>query len=209
MDDTLDPIWKALSDPTRRAILDLLRDEPRSTGEIAAAFPEVTRFAVMKHLRALEAARLVLTRKEGRRRLHYLNAARLREVYDRWVGRWGDAWASGLSRLAQRAEAQGGEVVRVRARVGVGVEATLEAVTSMARAIEGARVEVNREVVCRFEAGAWEGTEARLRVLDGDGASVVEVAHGGWADGVREAPDAAFFWSERLMALREGLERAS
>jgi DNA-binding transcriptional ArsR family regulator/uncharacterized protein YndB with AHSA1/START domain len=102
--DPMDHVWKALSDPTRRAILDLLRQGRASTGDLAGAFPALTRFAVMKHLSVLEAAGLVVTRKEGRQKFNYLNAVPLRRVYERWVGRYQDRWASslvGLQRLAE------------------------------------------------------------------------------------------------------------
>lgn len=80
-----DDIWRALADPTRRALLDLLRDEPRTTGELAAAFPDVTRFAVMKHLSVLSAAGLVVVRRRGRERWNHLNAVPLRQAYERWM----------------------------------------------------------------------------------------------------------------------------
>jgi len=70
----LDPVWKALSDPTRRTILDLLRDGPRTTTEIVESFPRLTRFAVMKHLDVLREAGLVQTRELGRQRMNSLNA---------------------------------------------------------------------------------------------------------------------------------------
>ncbi len=99
-----DDVWKALSDPTRRAILDLLRQGRASTGDLAGAFPALTRFAVMKHLSVLEHAGLVVTRKEGRQKWNYLNAVPLRRVYERWVSRYQDRWAGslvGLQRLAE------------------------------------------------------------------------------------------------------------
>lgn len=99
-----DDVWKALSDPTRRAILDLLRLGRANTGDLAGAFPALTRFAVMKHLSVLEEAGLVVTRKEGRQKFNYLNAVPLRRVYERWVGRYQDQWAGslvGLQRLAE------------------------------------------------------------------------------------------------------------
>lgn len=66
----LDPVWKALADPTRREILDLLRAGPRTTTEIVAHFPQLTRFGVMKHIDVLRQASLINTREEGRRRIH-------------------------------------------------------------------------------------------------------------------------------------------
>lgn len=78
-------VWKALANPQRRALLDFLRDGPRTTGELAAAVPDLSRFAVMQHLRVLEAASLVLVRRRGRQRFNHLNAVPIRQVYERWV----------------------------------------------------------------------------------------------------------------------------
>lgn len=80
-----DDVWRALADPTRRALLDLMRDAPRTTGELAAAFPDVTRFAVMKHLGVLSEAGLVVVRRRGRERWNHLNAVPLRQAYERWM----------------------------------------------------------------------------------------------------------------------------
>ena len=104
MDDDLDNVWKVLSDPTRRAVLDLLRLGPRTTGDLAGAFPGLTRYAVMKHLGVLESAGLLLVRREGRKRWNHLNAVPLRQVYERWVSRYEDAWAGSLVRLKNAAE---------------------------------------------------------------------------------------------------------
>ena len=102
--DDLDPLFKALADPTRRAILDLLRDGPKTTGELTAAFPDLSRFAVMKHLGILKGCDLVLTRAEGRKRVHSIHALPLRQVYERWVRNYEDLWASQLLRLKERVE---------------------------------------------------------------------------------------------------------
>lgn len=105
--DLLDPVWRALADPTRRAMLDALKEGPRATGELAGAFPEITRFGVMKHLGVLEEAGLVTTRKEGRRRLNYLNPIPIRKIYERWVSGFSEVWSSPLLNLAEKVE--GGE----------------------------------------------------------------------------------------------------
>src|SRR5918996_1998614 len=102
-DDT-GAVWKALADPTRRAILDLLRDRARTTGELSAAFPEVTRFAVMKHLGVLEDAGLVVVRRRGRERWNHLNGVPLQEAYERWMQPYANRWASSLLRLREAAE---------------------------------------------------------------------------------------------------------
>jgi DNA-binding transcriptional ArsR family regulator/uncharacterized protein YndB with AHSA1/START domain len=79
-----DPLWRALADPTRRRILDLLRDGPRTTGALAAHFP-TSRFAVMEHLATLVEAHLVTVERRGRERLNHLNPVPLAQAYRRWV----------------------------------------------------------------------------------------------------------------------------
>ena len=104
--DDLDPVWKALSDPTRRAILDLLRQGPRTTTEIVDAFPHLTRFGIMKHIDVLREADLIETREEGRQRLNSLNVVPIRQIYERWVGRFEELWSSHLLRIKEIAENQ-------------------------------------------------------------------------------------------------------
>jgi len=99
-----DTIWKALSDPTRREILDLLRYGPKQTTEIVEAFPDLSRFGVMKHIEVLREANLVRTRSEGRRRINSLNAAPLRDVIERWIGQYEAYWANTLLRVKDSAE---------------------------------------------------------------------------------------------------------
>jgi DNA-binding transcriptional ArsR family regulator len=102
--DPLAHVWKALSSPIRRAILDDLRDGPRTTGAIAERFPKLTRFAVMQHLRVLEEAELVIPRREGRERYNYLNAVPIQRVFDRWVSRYTRPWAEALVSLREELE---------------------------------------------------------------------------------------------------------
>jgi DNA-binding transcriptional ArsR family regulator len=105
----LDPVWKALSDPTRRAILDLLRDQPRMTTEVVDTFPHLTRFGVMKHLEALREAGLVNTREEGRQRWNSLTGVPIRQIYERWVSPFQELWAGqllGIKNLAEEAVAE-------------------------------------------------------------------------------------------------------
>jgi len=103
-DDKLDPVWKALADPTRRAILDFLRDRPRTTTEIVERYPHLTRFGVMKHLEVLRQAHLVQTREEGRRRVNSLNVVPIRQIYERWVGPFQELWTGELLRIKELAE---------------------------------------------------------------------------------------------------------
>ena len=95
----LDPVWKALADPTRRAILDFLRAGPKTTTEIVEAFPHLTRFGVMKHIDVLREADLVNTREEGRQRINSLNAVPIRQIYERWVSQYMEFWADRLLRI--------------------------------------------------------------------------------------------------------------
>ncbi len=78
-------VWKALADPRRRAILDLLSHEPRTTGQLCDAIPELDRCTVMKHLEVLTRASLVLVERHGRSRLNIINAAPLHDIVERWV----------------------------------------------------------------------------------------------------------------------------
>ena len=102
--DELDPVWKALSDATRRAILDFLRDRPRTTTEIVESFPHMTRFGVMKHLDVLREAQLVHTREAGRLRVNSLNVVPIRQIYERWVGPFQELWSGELLRIKEIAE---------------------------------------------------------------------------------------------------------
>src|SRR3954454_11214595 len=99
-----DEIWKALSDPTRRKLLDWLRDQPRTTGELCDKFPDLTRFAVMKHLTVLEEARLVIVKREGRLRWNHLNAIPIQAIYERWMNRFAAPMAASLLALGRHVE---------------------------------------------------------------------------------------------------------
>lgn len=105
MEDELDAVFKALADPTRRALLDLLAaDDGQTLSTLVAAFPEMSRFGVMKHLRQLEAVHLVVTEKQGREKLHYLNPVPIREIHDRWISRFAEPHVAGLLDLRARVE---------------------------------------------------------------------------------------------------------
>jgi DNA-binding transcriptional ArsR family regulator len=108
--DKLDPVWKALADPTRRAILDFLKGQPHTTTEIVDKFPHLTRFGVMKHLDLLRDAGLVNTREEGRQRWNSLNVFPIRQIYERWVSPFQELWAGqllGIKTLAEQDEHDG------------------------------------------------------------------------------------------------------
>jgi uncharacterized protein YndB with AHSA1/START domain/DNA-binding transcriptional ArsR family regulator len=95
----VDEIFKALADPTRRELLDkLFKEDGLSLSALEKRLP-MTRFGVMKHLKLLEAAGLVATRRQGREKLHFLNAVPIRLVHDRWVNKFTAPWAAALSGL--------------------------------------------------------------------------------------------------------------
>jgi len=98
-----DAVWSALADPTRRAILDLLREKPRTLGELAGRFPS-SRFAIRKHLNVLEAARLVVVHWHGRERWNHLNVIPLQQVYERWVTPYREVWAHRMVKLKKHVE---------------------------------------------------------------------------------------------------------
>jgi DNA-binding transcriptional ArsR family regulator len=99
-----EPVWRALANATRRALLDALREGPLTTGELAERFEELSRFAVMQHLRVLEEAELVIVRREGRHRYNYLNAVPIQAVYDRWVVRYMQPWTEALVSMRDELE---------------------------------------------------------------------------------------------------------
>lgn len=101
-----DLIFKALADGRRRAILDMLKDAPRTTGELCEAFAgRLDRCTVMQHIGVLEKAELILSRREGRKRWNYLNAAPFRDIYDRWISGYAENAVALLARMKTDMEA--------------------------------------------------------------------------------------------------------
>ncbi len=97
-------VFKALSHPGRRALLDrLFARDGQTLGELCAAF-ELSRYGVMKHLRVLEAAELVVTRRAGREKLHFLNPVPIRLVHDRWITKYAEPWVGAMGELKSRLE---------------------------------------------------------------------------------------------------------
>jgi DNA-binding transcriptional ArsR family regulator len=100
----MDEVFKALADPTRRGLLDRLFERDGQTlGELESGL-SMTRFGVMKHLKVLEEAGLLTTRKRGREKLHFLNPVPIQLVHERWVSKYAEPWASALSELKTEIE---------------------------------------------------------------------------------------------------------
>jgi DNA-binding transcriptional ArsR family regulator len=100
----MDTVFKALADSTRRSLLDeLFKQDGQTLSELQGRRP-MTRFGVMKHLRVLEDARLVTTKRRGREKLHFLNPVPIRMIHDRWVSKYAEPWTSGLTGLKRQLE---------------------------------------------------------------------------------------------------------
>jgi DNA-binding transcriptional ArsR family regulator len=103
--DQDDLVFKALAGADRRKILDLLRDAPMTTGELGKRLPRLDRTTVMQHLKVLEKARLIISKKEGRCRWNYLDVGPIQRIHERWIEAYAMPSASMLSKLQQDLEA--------------------------------------------------------------------------------------------------------
>ena len=148
-------MFRALADPTRRSLLDeLFREDGQTLGALEARF-DITRFGVMKHLKQLEDAGLVVTRRRGRHKLHYLNPVPIRLVHDRWVSKYAEPWAAGLGDLKKRLESPMEKVFEIYIRTTP--ERLWEAITDpeiRSKYNFGARVTSSWAPGSRFEMSA-------------------------------------------------------
>ncbi len=100
-------MFRALADDGRRSLLDALRErDGRTLGELCDVLPDMTRFGVMKHLRVLEEAHLVVADKQGRQKFHYLNPVPIREIHDRWISHYAEPLVVSLLALRDAAESR-------------------------------------------------------------------------------------------------------
>ncbi len=151
----MDEVFKALADPTRRGLLDeLFREDGQTLSALEERF-SMTRFGVMKHLKQLEEAGLVVTRKQGREKLHFLNPVPIRLVHDRWVSKYAEPWAAGLSGLKNELETQMEKVFEISIKTTP--ERLWEAITdpqTRAKYNFGAAVHTDWKVGSRIEMAA-------------------------------------------------------
>lgn len=104
--DPMSPVFRALSDPSRRRLLDRLFERDGQTlGELCRHLPEMTRFGVMRHLGVLEAANLVTSRRDGRQKRHYLNPVPIRLMHDRWISKYAEPVIGAMSAMKRHLEA--------------------------------------------------------------------------------------------------------
>ena len=108
--EELDDVWRALANPVRRRVLDILAEGPLTTGDLAGRFPHLSRFAVMQHLKVLEDADLVVPRRSGRERYNYLNPIPVQRIYERWVSRYMRPWTDALTSLKHELEERESEI---------------------------------------------------------------------------------------------------
>ena len=148
----MDLIFKALADPTRRELLDeLFREDGQPLNELASRFA-MTRIGVAKHLQLLEEAGLVVTKRRGREKLHFLNPIPVRLVHDRWVSKYTEGWARGLADLKQELERTMEKVFEIYIRTTP--ERLWEAITNpeiRAKYHFGSRIESDWVPGSRFE----------------------------------------------------------
>ncbi|MFN0277922.1 MAG: ArsR/SmtB family transcription factor [Pyrinomonadaceae bacterium] len=99
-----DLVFKALADTKRRKILDLLKDGPRTTGDLCASFKTLDRCTIMQHLGVLEKARLIFVKKEGKYRWNHIDVVPIREIYDRWINQYASPSVEMLVQLRKNVE---------------------------------------------------------------------------------------------------------
>ncbi|MCU1388690.1 MAG: hypothetical protein JWL72_2028 [Ilumatobacteraceae bacterium] len=105
-DVAYDRVLRALANSTRRSILDLLRDEPRTTGEVCAHFPDLDRCTTMQHLGVLQRADLVIVQRKGRERWNHLNVLPIKHIHDRWIGEYARSAVNLLASLQADVESR-------------------------------------------------------------------------------------------------------
>ena len=194
----MDAVFKALADPTRRQLLDeLFRQDGQTLGALEARLP-MSRFGVMKHLRVLEEANLVVTRRRGREKLHFLNPVPIRLVHDRWVSKYAEPWAAKLSGLKRQLEETSMEKI-FEIYIRTTPEKLWEAITSnemRSRYSFGAQISSDWTPGSRFEMRTPEGD------LLGEGENVeldpprrlVQTMVARWSDDVRSEGSSRITW---------------
>jgi len=154
----VDVVFRALADPTRRSLLDeLFRQDGQTLSALEGRF-DITRFGVMKHLKLLEEAGLVVTRRRGREKLHFLNPVPIRLVHDRWVSKYTEPWAAALTGLKHSLENPMEKVFEIYIRTTP--ERLWEAITNSdirAKYQFGARIQSSWAPGSRFEMGHPSG----------------------------------------------------
>jgi len=199
----VDEVFRALADPTRRSLLDeLFRRDGQTLGSLEARF-DITRFGVMKHLRQLEEAGLVVTRRRGREKLHFLNPVPIRLVHDRWVSKYAEPWVSGLADLKHRLERPMEKVFEIYIRTSP--ERLWEAITDgeiRSKYQFGARATSAWTPGASFELHAPDGTPlGEGEILEADPPRrLVQTMVALWGDDVRAEGPSRITWEIEQVA---------
>jgi uncharacterized protein YndB with AHSA1/START domain/DNA-binding transcriptional ArsR family regulator len=197
MVERVDEVFKALADPTRRQLLDeLFRQDGQSLSDLEERFA-MTRFGVMKHLKLLEEARLVVTKRDGRQKLHYLNPVPIQQVYDRWVSKYAQGWTTALRDLKADLEKTMEKVFEIYIRTTP--ERLWEAITDTeirSKYTFGARIVSEFTPGARFEQSTPDG---RLlgegEILEADPPRrLVQTMHALWGDDVKAEGTSRVTW---------------
>jgi uncharacterized protein YndB with AHSA1/START domain len=193
----MDEVFKALADPTRRSLLDeLFRQDGQTLSALEQRLP-MTRFGVMKHLRVLEDAGVVVTRRRGREKLHFLNPVPIRLVHDRWVSKYAEPWATTLSDIKHELEEETMEKV-FEIYIKTTPERLWEAITDseMRRRYNfGVGVESDWTPGSRYEASAGP-----IQIAEGENLEVepprrlVQSLNALWGDGVKAEGTSRVTW---------------
>ena len=112
-------VWKALSDKTRRKILDILREKEMTTGDLCRHFKKLTRYGIMKHLNILHNANLIIIKREGKNRWNYINPLPIQEIYERWVKKYEAGWSSYLIQFKNNMEKNKMEKIKFQVAVRI------------------------------------------------------------------------------------------
>ncbi len=194
----MDAVFRALADPTRRSLLDeLFRQDGQTLHALEERLP-MTRFGVMKHLKQLEEAGLVVTKRRGREKLHFLNPVPIRLVHDRWVSKYAEPWTAALSGLKHRLEQPMEKVFEIYIRTTP--ERLWQAITDpeiRSKYNFGARVESDWTPGSHYEMGQ---PEAGVLLGEGENLEVdpprrlVQSAQMLWSDDVKREGTTRITW---------------
>ncbi|HEU4977798.1 MAG TPA: metalloregulator ArsR/SmtB family transcription factor [Solirubrobacteraceae bacterium] len=195
----MDEVFRALADPTRRSLLDeLFREDGQSLSALEARLP-MTRFGVMKHLKVLEDAGLVVARRRGREKLHFLNPVPIRLVHDRWVSKYAEPWAATLSGLKHGLEGRTMEKV-FEIYIKTTPERLWQAITDPAMRAKysfGVAIASDWTEGSRHEASAMDGA---VRISEGVNLEVdpprrlVQTFAALWSDDVKAEGESRVTW---------------
>jgi uncharacterized protein YndB with AHSA1/START domain len=200
--EELEPVFRALADVHRRGLLDRLHErDGQALGELETALPEMSRFGVMKHLRALERAGLVVTRRDGRRKLHFLNPVPIQLVADRWISRYAAPLVQGMADVKHSLEAPSMSAPRHVYEIYIRAtpEEVWRAITDpemTQRYYYGTRVESDWRPGSRYIYRGSDGSEQLVgEVLEADPPRRLVTSFSAvWDEGVRADPPSRLTW---------------